>query len=525
MSKKLPIQADINGRRMFLKGAAATMAIPFLPSLLPSKAEAASTPLPKIVLTGSTHGRWHGSWYPGAVPLSQVAPGVRAAKLSSIAGPMGRVMNTHFDGIRDKVNIIQGLDFLGISGHDQIIYTASNRIHYRDGEWANFTPTFPYTADVILAQSASFYGSRPPLDVLRLAPRKEGGYPFEGVAAVNGARTDGGGNFLPRYGDSLSRVYTYLNSFIDSAARSPNQTLARRFVIDKVLNQFKGVMGSSRISTDDKHSLQQYVDSLTDVQRDMRATGNQTLSCGRFAAQAETTDNDEFNQKLIDMMVIALSCGLTRVATYDLNWEACAQRYGGADFHGAQGVHGCDNGPNYENIANWTESFVKHYAYMVKKMDQAGLLESSLVLYANEMSSSVPNHHGVDIPVLTAGSLNGKFRTGEYISYYNMARQIGFSGGIQQNADLSRTNGYTFYPGRKWNEMMISMFSALGVPAGEYERDGKKGFGSYACNVPADKIGQCGNPQSDTALQAAMISYYAKEYKESVYATLPYLTG
>ncbi|RYZ88231.1 MAG: DUF1552 domain-containing protein, partial [Proteobacteria bacterium] len=303
-------------------------------------------------------------------------------------------------------------------------------------------------------------------------------------------------------------------------------SLLRRYMrYVKVLNQFKGVMGSSRISSDDKHSLQQFVDSLTDVQRDMQATGNQTLSCGRFAAQAETTDNDEFNQKLIDMMVIALSCGLTRVATYDLNWEACAQRYGGADYHGAQGVHGCDSGPNYENIANWTESFVKHYAYMVKKMDQAGLLESSLVIYANEMSSSVPNHHGVDIPVLTAGSLNGKFRTGEYISYYNLARQIGYSGGIQQNADLSRTNGYAFYPGRKWNEMLISMFSALGVPAGEYERDGKKGFGSYTCNVPADKIGQCGNPQSDTALQAAMISYYAKEYKESVYATLPYLTG
>ncbi|MES2854791.1 MAG: DUF1552 domain-containing protein, partial [Bdellovibrionota bacterium] len=525
---KLPIVYDPISRRMFLRTAGAALAIPYLPSLLP-RAEAAEA-LPCIVLTGATHGRWQGSWYPNGVALPSVGTNVRATKLSNITTGLGPVFGRDFDSLRNKMNIIQGLDFMSASQHDSQVYTASHRSHFKDGDVRNFIPVFPYTADVVLAKSSRFYTSRPKLDVLRLSPRNFDRPGFEGVRGIDGLLANGQANYLPVFGDTLLRTANYLNSFF-SGGTSPTgpapDVIQRRFLVDRVLSEFKTVLGSSQISAKDKTALQNYTDHLTDVQRDLATTSapGPALTCSPFTSPGETADNDVFNQRLIDMMVLALTCGITRIATYDLNWMACASTTGSVDFHSTVGVHACSRPSGFDNMVNWNRYQMKNWRYIVTKMDQQGILDNSLVLFANEMSSSTPNHHGNDIPVLTAGSLGGKFRTGEFISYFNMSKRLATAQGEVfkiVNADGTTSPSWNYYGGRRWNEMLVSMFKALGLNPADYERDGKTGFGAASCAVAAgaDPV-MCGIENGDTYLHHRMNQYYVNDYKESLNATLP----
>jgi hypothetical protein len=530
---KLPILFDPLSRRMFLRGMGGVLAIPFLPSLLP-RAEAATIPS-SFVFTSATHGRWHGAWYPNGVPLTDVGNGVRATKLANISSPLGRVFGRDFDDIRSKVNIIQGLDYQSASGHDQPIYTASNTVRTVDGDPHNFDPIFPYTIDAVLAKSKTIYPSRPKLDVLRLSPRSNGSSFND---PVDGMNANGFANYLPVYGASLNQVFNYLNGFFTagstpvSSGPSP-QMIQRRFLVDSVLAEFKSATASSKMSSKDKVSLQNYVDQMTDVQRDLASMPLPTTTgptCQPLAAMSETTDNVVFNQRMIDMMVLALSCGITRIATYNLNWNACATVTGAPDYHNtSDGVHFCHTS-GFDSVADWNKMQMQHYGYIVRKMDQMGILDNSIVVYANDMSSSTPNHHGLDIPVVTAGSLGGKFKTGELISYYNTNRLLGTLNGMIQNADGTRANGaYNIYGGRRWNELLVSIFAAAGVSPSEFQRDGVTGFGSGVCTVPAGQQAQCGSGvnsgQGDTWLANLMTQYYRSTYTNPMGATLPYLYG
>ena len=88
------------------------------------------------------------------------------------------------------------------------------------------------------------------------------------------------------------------------------------------------------------------------------------------------------------------------------------------------------------------------------------LLDNAFVYANNELSH--PGHatneqrvpgstHLVDMPVITAGSGGGRFVTGQYVDF-----------GV-----------------RLLNNMLITIFDAMGLGPDEYERDDRVGFGDY----------------------------------------------
>jgi hypothetical protein len=514
---RLPIVYDSLSRRMFLRGFGAGLAIPFLPSLL-NRAEAqTATSSQRFVFTQATHGRWPGNWYPNGAPMTDVGPNVRTSKLANLQY-LGRTFGNDFDDIKAKMNIIQGIDYMCTSGHDNVPYSAAMQLHYKDGDPRNFTPLNPYTVDVVLAKSSIVYPTPPKIPVLRLNPMSGGSWSIDGLNA------DGLANYLPAYGSTLTDTFNYLQGSISSNSTPAGQASSNRrsFLIDKVLGQFKSVANSTQVSKQDKVSLQNFVDHLTDVQRDLAsASSAPAVTCTLPAAQ-ETTDDKTFNQRLIDMMVIALSCGATKIATYNFNWEHCAALSGGVDYHGDTGVHSCSSGAGYDNVLKWTKSFVSYYGYMVRQMQAHGILDDSVVVFMNDMGSSMPNHHGSDLPILTAGSLGGKLRTGEFISYFNRSKLLGDLGGTIASIDGAQVDGsYPLYGGRRLNEFFISLFRAAGMSPDEYQRGGQPGFGTPFCT---DLLGPgtCGDINSDTKVTAATTLYYKNDYKEPLDTTLPY---
>lgn len=528
----LPIEVTKTSRRMLLKGVGAALAIPMLESLMPRAARAQNaTPAPLFVFAQTTHGRWQGSWYPRNAPLASVGANVRAARLANLPGPLGRSIGTSLDDLRNKVNLIQGMDFMSITGHDHYPYTAGGRTHFTDGDPRNFIPNFPWSIDAVLARSSVIYPSPASIPVLRLNPRV-GGDSF----SYDGLQADGFAVNPTATGRTLTDTWNTLARYITPGSMPQQQVDAaqvkRRFLVDQVLAQYRAVASSSKLSQDDKRSLSNYADHVQEVQRRLGAGTTTppapTAACAPITVN-ETTDNVAFNDRLADMLALAMACGITRIATYDLNWASCADatRSVGDDvWHGQDGVHSASNGAGFDNCARWTAQSVRVWGTIARKLDQLGLLDRAVCVYTSDMSSSVPNHHTCDIPVLTAGGLNGKLRTGEFISYHDTSRPLSNAvGGLLAAGNETPVNGqYQHYAGRRWNELLISIFRAAGLSPADYQRNGQTGFGEYDCTPRNGNQALCGSLTGDSHVHAAMIQYYRGATGSALPrdATLPY---
>src|SRR5262245_24902956 len=103
-------------RRAFLQGlGGASLAVPFLPSLVPSRAEAAERPPMRFAMMYYPYGNTPRYWWDNnatAAPSSDGAYQSRA--LSDIAGSLSTVLGASYDGsIRKKLAVVRGLDPLG----------------------------------------------------------------------------------------------------------------------------------------------------------------------------------------------------------------------------------------------------------------------------------------------------------------------------------------------------------------------------------------------------------------------------
>ena len=155
-------------RREFLRtlglSAAATSALPFLPSLTSGRPR--HRPLPR---PGALHllesRRVPPLWQPRVPALATRQPGVRAAALTDAT--MGDYFGNQLAGLEHKVSFLKGVGQLGAWGHQtSVALTGSERgedISHR------VTASAPDSLDNVLARSRAVYDSPPELDVLRLS--------------------------------------------------------------------------------------------------------------------------------------------------------------------------------------------------------------------------------------------------------------------------------------------------------------------------------------------------------------------
>jgi hypothetical protein len=511
--ERLPLAYNPLSRRMLLKGAAGALAVPFLSSL---DARAQASPDTYFIFSQMTHGRHELAWYPQGVTLPSATTGVGALPLASVSGPLGNTLGTDFDDLRGKINLLQGIDYPSASNnHDMWPFTGSGRIGGSGGA-AGESPNYHYSVDTVLSESKNVYPVPAPIPVLRLNPRV-GGQSFSFL----GTGPDGFGNRAPALGRTLTDTWNAVTRFIktDTAGQPQDSTpLKRKFLIDQSLAEFKTVAGSPQLSSADKIALQNYADQLQELQRRLSTqAAPTTANCTAAPNVQETSDNDAFNERLIDIMTLAMACGVTRIATYALNWESCVTSSGqvGYDlFHDT--VHAAHQG-GFQQTVTWWNHALKKWAYMVRRLDQLGLLAKSAVVFTSDFSSSTDGHYGADMPVLTAGTLGGKLRTGEWIDFRNPAKPLRETGGLVMNASgqLVQTTVKRF-GGRRINELWISLFTAAGLTPADYQRMGRTGFGEYDCmDTAADRC--------SASMVASLVNYYRTSYTESPTATLPYL--
>jgi hypothetical protein len=526
----LPLTADPFSRRMFLQGAGSLLAIPFLPSLAYAQAST-----DKYFIFAATHsGRNAGQWYPTqALTPATVATGVKAQKLSTINGALGNTLGTSFDDLRDKINLIQGIDTNHSVGHTGTPYTCAGFTKSQaDGNPVYDSFENSRSVDQILARSPAVYGSAPSIRSLSIAPKVGGA----SAHSFYGKNTQGIVQAMPAVGKSVTEVWNYVKNFMAPGAvtvppvGSIDKALAKKkYLVDQFLNEIKSVANGSKISAADKQQLDNYTTHLFQFQQSLPAQGGgspSSVACNQPASIMDSIDNTVMNDRIIDIMTLAMACGVTKVAMYDLNSDACWSPTGSVEnlYHNEQQgtpVHTCHQAGNANSLVlSWWQYQASLFAKMVRRMGQLGLLDKSFMMFTSDISSSTQSHHSTDMPVITAGGLNGKINTGDYIDYRSATKLLDFNWSVTQGGGFVNKS-MPFYGGRLMNELFQSVFAAAGVQKSEYEENGKSGYGSFTCNTRV--AGECGAIQSDTNL-----IYYTNQYYTNTYpaaqktGTLPY---
>ena len=207
----------------------------------------------------------------------------------------------------------------------------------------------------------------------------------------------------------------------------------RKSILDYGLAEGSGL--SARLGTADRIKLDQYLSGLRDLEKTIQTTTTvgQTGVCTPGAAPTSGTPSDiQVHVKLmLDIIVTAFSCDLTRVATfaYEHTTTEILHPFVGVNVGYHTSVTHHNNAPaalaNYTTVNRW---LVSQYVYALSKMDGISdgtgtMLDNAACLCFSELSDG-NSHSNQNMPVLLAGSAGGKIQTGRALVGSGVIEQV-----------------------------------------------------------------------------------------------------
>lgn len=199
----------------------------------------------------------------------------------------------------------------------------------------------------------------------------------------------------------------------------------RRSVLDKVMDDFDRLNG--RLGGSDRAKLEAHLDAVRELEVSLAGDHGLLAGCG-IPPVPEALDigaNDNFpalGRAQMDLMVMALACDLTRVASLQWSVAQSGVRFSwlgvGEGHHGMS--HEADDDPAIrEQLVAINHWYGEQFAYLVAAMKQVDeidgtLLDHSGVLWVNEQGNG-DVHSPDDIPFVLAGSASGAIETGRWL--------------------------------------------------------------------------------------------------------------
>jgi len=197
-------------------------------------------------------------------------------------------------------------------------------------------------------------------------------------------------------------------------------------VLDLVLDDAKGLQG--RISSQDRVKLDEYLESVRAVERQIEATlkpqkrwingsGYQlSRPVGIPASHAEHV------KLMLDIMVLAFWTDSTRVSTMMLGDAQSGATFEFLDGVGRKSFHGYshhrekETKPIYRKIVQWHIGQAAYLMAKMKSLDEAGssLLDNSMVMFGSSLKDG-NRHLEHDLPIVLAGKGKGALRPGRRV--------------------------------------------------------------------------------------------------------------
>jgi hypothetical protein len=220
-----------------------------------------------------------------------------------------------------------------------------------------------------------------------------------------------------------------------SADPAAVQAAARRRALD--LSALDGLSESTiqlqaRLGKGDRERLDQFLTGVRELEvkiNNVGTTPTATASCTAVKLPADLSQPEIRGGVMNDLLVMALACNVTRVATYmldnsrsDLVYSWVRRRdfeKGGVEVGGTatsyhESQHHTGVSPDFASITRW---HVERVADLVKKLDQVKegdrtLLDNSLVMFLSDMHHG--DHAAFDLPFALFGG-GGTFRQNELV--------------------------------------------------------------------------------------------------------------
>ncbi len=197
-------------------------------------------------------------------------------------------------------------------------------------------------------------------------------------------------------------------------------------VLDAVLGDAQDLR--RRISSSDQRKLDEYLDSVREVEQRIENAGKKgelqgwrpTLSKPNMPRPAEGIPQDlgEHMRLMADILVLGFQTDATRITTLKLNNDHSSLRFPnlGVDYM----IHHL---LSHSDTADWlkvNQFFLEQAAYIARRLDsiQEGsrtLLDNSMILYCSSMMTG--NHNADQLPVVLLGGAGGRIKGGRVLDY------------------------------------------------------------------------------------------------------------
>jgi hypothetical protein len=201
-----------------------------------------------------------------------------------------------------------------------------------------------------------------------------------------------------------------------------------RSVLDAVLTEAQDVRRS--ISTSDQRKLDEYLDSVREVEKRLEQAGQRgelqgwrpSLEKPNIARPADGIPQDigEHMRLMADILVLAFQTDTSRVCTLKLNNDHSSLRFPnlGVDYM----IHHL---LSHSDSADWLKVnrfFLEQVAYIARKLDsiQEGertALDNTMMLFCSSMLNG--NHDATQLPVIVLGGGGGRVKGGRVLDYLN----------------------------------------------------------------------------------------------------------
>ena len=286
----------------------------------------------------------------------------------------------------------------------------------------------------------------PPLSSLEMTIGETtgGGGVVPGLSQRDGQFIPGYRNPLVGYNEAIAPL-VQPGTVVEDDGSAQKLLAARRSLLDHIRDDITTF--NARLGAEEKPKLQTYLDAMRDLENRLGGfITTRSASCGEVPEgpdlamdfRANANDFPEVNRMFLDVMALALACGVTHVTSIMWGGGQCDQsvrfEYKGhnidmGNWHGSS--HQNPQGSGGESM-KWMQAYLaEDFAYFVEQLkafpDGQGttVLDNAVVVWGTQCGISTQvafapeDHDRHNTPLILAGKLGGAFTTGKMIDCDN----------------------------------------------------------------------------------------------------------
>lgn len=205
------------------------------------------------------------------------------------------------------------------------------------------------------------------------------------------------------------------------------QRLKRHTVLDAVLADYHAL--EPRLGSEDRQRLGNHLAAIRDIESRLDSGGELGGACELpvLGTPIDLNANDNFpaiGKLQMDLLVMALACDLTRVGS--IQWSRSVSNtvhswLGIPDGHHDLSHEGDSNADAVDKITRINTWYAEQLAYLIAALKavpegDGTLFDNTCILWCNELGKG-NSHTRMNMPFVLAGSAGGAIQTGRYLAY------------------------------------------------------------------------------------------------------------